>query len=85
MDIQDGKILAMGTILSRKDENNNWKYSTCQLNCVWDWLGQNSGQDYFGFLLDNAIGTYAGGSSLTADGNFLQAGGDADIIPEGFM
>lgn len=85
LDIQDGKILAMGTILSRKDSDGKWKYSTCQLNCVWDWLGQNSGQDYFGFLLDNAIGTYSGASSLTADGNFLQAGGDADIIPEGFM
>lgn len=83
--LQSGKHLAMGVILSRKDENNNWKYSTCQLACVWDWLGQNSGQDYFGFLLDNAIGTYAGASSLTADGNFLQAGGDADIIPEGFQ
>lgn len=85
LDVPDGKVLALGTILSRKDESNNWKYSTCQLACVWDWLGQNSGQDYFGFLLDNAIGTYAGGSSLTADGNFLQSGGDADIIPEGFM
>lgn len=83
--LQSGKHVAMGVILSRKDENNNWKYSTCQLNCVWDWLGQNSGQDYFGFLLDNAISTYTGASSLTADGNFLQAGGDADIIPEGFM
>lgn len=85
LDVPNGKILALGTILSRKDENNNWKYSTCQLACVWDWLGQNSGQDYFGFLLDNAIGTYSGASSLTADGNFLQAGGDADIIPEGFQ
>lgn len=84
LSISGGKVLAMGVILSRK-EDSKWKYSTCQLNCVWDWLGQNSGVDYFGFLLDNAISTYSGESVLTADGNFLQAGGDADIIPEGFQ
>lgn len=75
---------AMGVILSRKDADGKWKFSTSQLTCTWNWLGTGPSY-YFGFLLDSAIETYAGGSSLTADGNFLQAGGDADIIPEDFM
>lgn len=80
----DGTIRALGVILSRKDANGNWQYSTSNLCCVWDFISQNSGGDYFGFTLDNAISTYLPSAQTDANGNFLQRGGDADIVPESF-
>ena len=77
-------IRALGVILSRKDSNGKWQYSTCNLCCVWDFISQNSGADYFGFTLDNAISTYLATAQTDANGNFLQRGGESDIVPESF-
>lgn len=74
------QIRALGTILSRK-VNGKWCYSTCQLTCVWDWIGRNSGNDYFGFTLDYAIETYLPSVQTDTNGNFLQRGGESDIMP----
>ena len=82
--VLDGTIRALGVILSRKDSNGKWQYSTSNLCCVWDFISQNSGADYFGFTLDNAISTYLASAQTDANGNFLQRGGDADIVPESF-
>lgn len=82
--VLDGTIRALGVILSRKDSNGKWQYSTSNLCCVWDFITQNSGADYFGFTLDNAISTYLPSVQTDANGNFLQRGGDADIVPESF-
>lgn len=81
----DDVIRAIGVILSRQDENGNWRYSTSQLTCVWDFIGENSGDDYFGFTLGNAISTYLKTVKKDGDGNFLQRGGTPDIIPESFQ
>lgn len=77
-------IRALGVILSRKDANGKWQYSTSNLVCVWDFISQNSGADYFGFTLDNAISTYLASAQTDANGNFLQRGGESDIVPESF-
>ncbi len=78
--VEDTYVRALGTILSRK-VNEKWYYSTCQLICVWDFIGNTSGEDYFGFTLDNAIETYLPTSATDANGNFLQRGGESDIMP----
>lgn len=80
----DDSVRAIGCILSRQDENGKWQYSTTQLMCVWDHLGQNSGADYFGFTLENAASTYLKNVSANDNGNFLQRGGTADILPSSF-
>ena len=82
--VLDGTIRALGVILSRKDSNGKWQYSTSNLCCAWDFISQNSGADYFGFTLDNAIATYLTSAQTDANGNFLQRGGNADIVPESF-
>lgn len=82
--VLDGTIRALGVILSRKDSNGKWQYSTSNLVCAWDFISQNSGADYFGFTLDNAISTYLPTAQTDANGNFLQRGGEADIVPESF-
>lgn len=74
-------LRAIGCILSRKDASGIWRYSTTQLICVWDFLGQNSGANYFGFTLENAIATYMKGMKTDSDGNFLQRGGEEDVVP----
>lgn len=73
-------VRSLGTILSRK-VNGKWNYSTCQMTCVWDWIGESDGLNYFGFTLDNAIETYLPSANTDANGNFLQRGGDSDIMP----
>lgn len=74
-------LRAIGCILSRKDNDGNWHYSTTQLTCVWDFLGQNSGDNYFGFTLENAIATFKKGVKTDSEGNFLQRGGGVDVVP----
>lgn len=75
---------AIGCILSRKDANGKWQYSTTNLCCVWDFISQDSGEYYFGFTLDNAISTYLPSAQTDENGNFLQRGGESDIVPESF-
>ena len=78
-------IRALGVILSRlNSETGKWQYSTSNLCCVWDFIAQNSGADYFGFTIDNAIATYKSGLKMAGDGNFLQRGGTPDIVPASF-
>ena len=78
-------LRALGVILSRYDsERQKWMYSTSNLVCVWDFLAQNSGADYFGFTIDNAIATYRATVTANANGNFLQRGGTPDIVPASF-
>lgn len=81
----DTNIRALGVILSRYDaERQKWQYSTSNLVCVWDFLSQNDGEDYFGFTVDNAIATYRASVTANANGNFLQRGGTPDIVPASF-
>lgn len=81
----DQTLRAVGVILSRYDsERQKWLYSTSNLVCVWDFLSQNSGADYFGFTIDNAIATYRASVLANANGNFLQRGGTPDIVPASF-
>lgn len=78
-------VRALGVILSRYDSvRQKWQYSTSNLCCVWDFLAQNSGADYFGFTIDNAIATYRASVSQNENGNFLQRGGAPDIMPASF-
>lgn len=78
-------LRALGVILSRYDsERQKWQYSTSNLVCVWDFLAENSGNDYFGFTIDNAIATYRASVTANANGNFLQRGGTPDIVPASF-
>jgi hypothetical protein len=78
-------LRALGVILSRYDsERQKWLYSTSNLCCVWDFLAENSGNDYFGFTIDNAIATYRASVVANANGNFLQRGGSPDIVPASF-
>lgn len=80
-----GKCRAIGVILSRyNSERQMWQYSTSNLVCVWDFLSQNSGANYFGFTVDNAIATYRAAVFANANGNFLQRGGTPDIVPTSF-
>lgn len=83
--VGNGTLRALGVILSRYDsERQKWLYSTSNLVCVWDFLAQNSGEDYFGFTIDNAIATYRAAVTANANGNFLQRGGTPDIVPASF-
>lgn len=83
--VGSGTVRALGVILSHYDsERQKWQYSTCNLCCVWDFLSQNSGADYFGFTIDNAIATYRATVLQNANGNFLQRGGTPDIVPASF-
>lgn len=75
-------VRALGVILSRK-VNGKWCYSTCQLVCVWEFIGDGN-TNYFGFVLDNAIETYLPSAKSDANGNFLQRGGESDIMPPSF-
>lgn len=78
-------LRALGVILSRYDsERQKWQYSTSNLVCVWDFLSEDSGADYFGFTVDNAIATYRATVTANANGNFLQRGGTPDIVPASF-
>lgn len=78
-------LRALGVILSRYDsERQKWQYSTSNLVCAWDFLSENSGADYFGFTIDNAISTYRASVLANANGNFLQRGGTPDIVPASF-
>lgn len=78
-------LRALGVILSRYDSSKQkWQYSTSTLVCVWDFLSENSGEDYFGFTIDNAIATYRASVTANANGNFLQRGGSHDIVPASF-
>lgn len=79
-------LRALGVILSRYDsERQKWLYSTSNLCCVWDFLAQNSGNDYFGFTIDNAIASYRSSVTQNENGNFLQRGGTPDIMPPSFQ
>lgn len=81
-----GNIRALGVILSRYDsERKLWQYSTSNLVCVWDFLSQDNGAEYFGFTIDNAISTYRAAVTANANGNFLQRGGTPDIMPPSFQ
>lgn len=77
-------IRALGVILSRKNSDGKWQYSTTQLCCLWDFIANNEGVDYFGFTIENAISTYLASAQTDANGNFLQRGGESDIVPESF-
>lgn len=78
---RENYVRALGVILSRK-VNGKWNYSTSQLCCVWDFIGVDNGGNYFGFTLDDAIETYLPTVTTDANGNFLQRGGDSDIVPK---
>lgn len=78
----DDHMVALGIIISRFD-GSKWRYSTSQLVCAYN--PSVSDTDYFGFKLQNAIDTYKATSKMTAEGNFIQQGGESDIIPEDFM
>lgn len=81
----DQTLRALGVILSRYDSaRQKWLYSTSNLVCVWDFLSQNDGADYFGFTVDNAIATYRAAVVANTNGNFLQRGGTPDIVPASF-
>lgn len=83
--VGNGTLRALGVILSRYDSSKQkWQYSTSNLVCVWDFLAQNSGANYFGFTVDNAIATYRAAVLANANGNFLQRGGTPDIVPASF-
>lgn len=78
-------LRALGVILSRYDsERQKWQYSTSNLVCVWDFLSEDEGVNYFGFTVDNAIATYRASVMVNANGNFLQRGGTPDIVPASF-
>lgn len=78
----DDQMVALGVILSRFD-GSKWRYSTSQLVCTYNPMVGDTA--YFGFKLQNAIDTYKATSKMTAEGNFIQQGGESDIIPEDFM
>lgn len=81
-----GNIRALGVILSRYDsERKLWQYSTSNLVCVWDFLSQDNGAEYFGFTIDNAISTHRASVVANNNGNFLQRGGTPDIVPPSFQ
>ena len=80
----DDTMRAVGCILSRQIDSK-WLYSTSQLVCVWDFIGVDSGNKYFGFTLTNAMDTYRPTAQTDAEGNFLQSGGQPDIVPESFQ
>lgn len=81
----DDWLRAIGCIRSHKNaETGKWEYSTSYMVCVWADGDRGSDSDYFGFTLQNAIETYLNTYVTDAEGNFLQRGGDSDIVPESF-
>lgn len=79
----DDICLALGVVLSRKVDGK-WRYSTSQLECVYDPEDVEAEGEYFGFTLGHAVDTYRAGAVTDADGNFLQRGGQPDILPPDF-
>lgn len=80
----DDPLLAIGCILSRKDTSTGkWQYSTSYLVCAY--APALSDVNYWGFKLQNAIETHLPSVTTDGEGNFLQRGGSADIVPESFM
>lgn len=78
----DDHMAALAVILSRKDSNGTWKYSTSRMLCTW--VSSHTETEYFGFTLPHAISTYMKKAETASNGNFLQSGGDADILPPSF-
>ena len=78
------RIRAMGVILSRRDSNGIWRFNKCQLCCVWGNQDQFTSRDYYGFSYANARASYMANVKMTPEGNFLQTGGDEDILPTSF-
>ncbi len=72
-------VRALGVIVSRRDEQGKWKYSTSKLCCRWD--NAPDTEDYFGFMPNNAMETYLKSAIRDTEGNFLQSGGEPDILP----
>lgn len=80
----DDICVALGVVLSRKVDGK-WRYSTSQLVCVFDPNDVQIEGEYFGFTLNHASDTYRADAVTDADGNFLQRGGQADILPPDFQ
>lgn len=83
----DDRLAAVGAIVSRKDENGKWHYSTSQLFCVYEALNTQTPSNtpqYFGYTLANAIETYLAQSS-SSEGNFMQTGTQDTIVPPSFQ
>lgn len=83
----DDYLVAIGCIRSHKNvSNGKWEYSTSRLVCRWGEGGKaDAVGEYFGFTLRNAIDTYLANVTMDGEGNFLQTGTDAQIVPESFM
>lgn len=80
----DDICVALGVVLSRKVDGK-WRYSTSQLVCVFDPNDVDDYGEYFGFTLGHAADTYRADAITDADGNFLQRGGQSDILPPDFQ
>lgn len=80
----DDVIRALGIILSRRDSNGIWRMNKCQLCCVWGNQDQFTSRDYYGFTYANARASYMASVKMTPEGNFLQTGGEDDILPTSF-
>lgn len=79
----DDPLLAIGCIRSHKNvSNGKWEYSTSRLVCAWTQPVDD--YNYFGFTLPHAVDTYLKAVTMDGEGNFLQTGTDAQIVPESF-
>lgn len=79
----DDPLLAIGCIRSHKNiSNGKWEYSTSRLVCAWTLPVDD--YNYFGFTLPHAVDTYLKSVTMDGEGNFLQTGTDAQIVPESF-
>lgn len=79
----DDPLLAIGCIRSHKNvSNGKWEYSTSRLVCAWTLPVDD--YNYFGFTLPHAVDTYLKAVTMDGEGNFLQTGTDAQIVPESF-
>lgn len=79
----DDPLLAIGCIRSHKNvSNGKWEYSTSRLVCAWTLPIVD--YNYFGFTLPHAVDTYLKAVTMDGEGNFLQTGTDAQIVPESF-
>lgn len=79
----DDPLLAIGCIRSHKNTSNGkWEYSTSRLVCAWTLPVDD--YNYFGFTLPHAVDTYLKSVTMDGEGNFLQTGTDAQIVPESF-
>lgn len=79
----DDPLLAIGCIRSHKNvSNGKWEYSTSRLVCAWTLPIDD--YNYFGFTLPHAVDTYLKSVTMDGEGNFLQTGTDAQIVPESF-